>query len=96
MKPESDTFVIAESDLEIINALQLNPRASWTQLSSVLDRDSTTIARRWRRLVSNGHSWVNAVAIGRTHIFGYLLIRTTQDSVADVGERLRQLSCAYL
>ncbi|XGU18661.1 hypothetical protein ACETU7_23950 [Rhodococcus sp. 3Y1] len=25
MKPESDTFVIAESDLEIINALQLNP-----------------------------------------------------------------------
>ncbi len=73
------------------------PRASWTQLSSVLDMDSTTIARRWRRLVSNGHSWVNAVAIGRTHIFGYLLIRTTQDSVADVGgELLRQLSCAYL
>ena len=96
MKPESDAFVIAESDLEIINALQLNPRASWTQLSSVLDMDSTTIARRWRRLVSNGHSWVNAVAIGRTHIFGYLLIRTTQDSVADVGELLRQLSCAYL
>lgn len=96
MKPESDTFVIAESDLEIINALQLNPRASWTQLSSVLDMDSTTIARRWRRLVSNGHSWVNAVAIGRTHIFGYLLIRTTQDAVADVGERLRELACAYL
>lgn len=96
MKLESDAFVIAESDLEIINALQLNPRASWTQLSSVLDMDSTTIARRWRRLVSNGHSWVNAVAIGRTHIFGYLLIRTTQDSVADVGELLRQLSCAYL
>ncbi|MGG7100831.1 Lrp/AsnC family transcriptional regulator [Rhodococcus sp. 24CO] len=96
MKPESDEFVIAESDLEIINALQLNPRASWTQLSSVLDMDSTTIARRWRRLVSNGHSWVNAVAIGRTHIFGYLLIRTTQDAVADVGERLRELACAYL
>ncbi|MGV0152177.1 Lrp/AsnC family transcriptional regulator [Rhodococcus sp. GB-02] len=96
MKPESDAFVIAESDLEIINALQLNPRASWTQLSSVLDMDSTTIARRWRRLVSNGHSWVNAVAIGRTHIFGYLLIRTTQDAVADVGERLRELACAYL
>ena len=72
------------------------PARPWTQLSSVLDMDSTTIARRWRRLVSNGHSWVNAVAIGRTHIFGYLLIRTTQDSVADVGELLRQLSCAYL
>lgn len=96
MKPEFDTFVIAESDLEIVNALQLNPRASWTELASVLDMDSTTIARRWRRLVADGHAWVNAVAIGRAHIFGYLMISSTQDSVAEVGERLRQLSCAYL
>lgn len=43
-----------EFDLALINALQLAPRASWTQLATALGADPTTLARRWRRLVDEG------------------------------------------
>ncbi|WP_067972274.1 Lrp/AsnC family transcriptional regulator [Nocardiopsis trehalosi] len=45
---------VNETDLELINALQLAPRASWAELAQVLDVDATTLARRWRRLEDAG------------------------------------------
>lgn len=44
-------------DYRIVNALQLHPRASWAELSSVLSTDASTLSRRWSRLTDSGAVW---------------------------------------
>lgn len=47
-------------DLQIVNALQIAPRASWAQLARVLRRHPTTLAQRYERLRAEGRVWVTA------------------------------------
>jgi DNA-binding Lrp family transcriptional regulator len=54
---------LGEADLELIDAVQINPRASWTELGRVLGVDPVTVARRWQRLETAGEAWVT-VALG--------------------------------
>ncbi|MFI1811278.1 Lrp/AsnC family transcriptional regulator [Streptomyces sp. NPDC020422] len=49
--------VLGEADLALIHALQLAPRASWTQLSAVLGAGPDTLARRWEHLTTGGYAW---------------------------------------
>ncbi|MEU3748189.1 MULTISPECIES: Lrp/AsnC family transcriptional regulator [Streptomyces] len=49
--------VLGEPDLALIHALQLAPRASWTQLSAVLGPSPDTLARRWDHLTAGGWAW---------------------------------------
>lgn len=53
-----------ETDLELISALQIAPRASWVELAEILDRHPTTLATRWERLRSSGTAWVTAHLMG--------------------------------
>ncbi|MGC0416040.1 Lrp/AsnC family transcriptional regulator [Embleya sp. AB8] len=63
-----------ELDLAIIHALQLAPRATWTELGPVLGADPVTLARRWRRLEASGAAWITchpgsgAGALGGTSV----------------------------
>ncbi|MGW7420225.1 Lrp/AsnC family transcriptional regulator [Streptomyces sp. NPDC054813] len=50
--------LLGEDELALINALQLRPRASWTELGRVLDVDPVTVARRYHRLSEQGTAWV--------------------------------------
>jgi DNA-binding Lrp family transcriptional regulator len=54
-----------ELDLQIVNCLQLQPRASWTLVGEALDVDPVTVARRWQRLSSAGIAWVSGRATGQ-------------------------------
>ncbi|MER8047653.1 Lrp/AsnC family transcriptional regulator [Streptomyces sp. NPDC094032] len=54
--PTGET-VLGEADLALIHALQLAPRASWTQLSAVLGASPDTLARRWEHLTAGGYAW---------------------------------------
>ncbi|UXM92501.1 Lrp/AsnC family transcriptional regulator [Paenarthrobacter sp. JL.01a] len=54
----SDSFIPDEVDLQIINALQIRPRASWSQIAGVIGIDPATAARRWRRLEDAGAAWI--------------------------------------
>ena len=54
-----------ELDLQIVNCLQLQPRASWTLGGEALDVDPVTVARRWQRLSSAGIAWVSGRATGQ-------------------------------
>jgi DNA-binding Lrp family transcriptional regulator len=47
-----------QTDLELVNALQIHPRATWQLLGSVLGLDPATVGRRWARLVEGGWSWI--------------------------------------
>ncbi len=60
--PESDA-VLSESDMEIVDALQVGPRATWTQLAGALGVSASTVQRRWTRLQRSGEAWVS-VAFG--------------------------------
>lgn len=56
---ESDTF--DELDLRLLCALELNGRASFSRLAAVLGASDQTVARRYRRLCSEGGLRVVAV-----------------------------------
>ncbi|WP_436777360.1 Lrp/AsnC family transcriptional regulator [Yinghuangia sp. YIM S09857] len=46
-----------ELDLQLVHALQLVPRAAWTDLAPILGASPATLARRWRRMESAGAAW---------------------------------------
>jgi DNA-binding Lrp family transcriptional regulator len=56
---QDDVRLLSEDELALINALQLRPRASWTELGSALGVDPVTVARRWNRLAGRGEAWVS-------------------------------------
>lgn len=55
-----ESATLRQGDLELINALQINPRASWSLIGNVLRIDPVTCQRRWSRLESSGYAWVSA------------------------------------
>jgi DNA-binding Lrp family transcriptional regulator len=46
-----------ETDLLLVNALQIAPRASWAQLHAALGIDPATLSARWQRLSQEGVAW---------------------------------------
>ncbi|MFI7009447.1 Lrp/AsnC family transcriptional regulator [Streptomyces sp. NPDC050145] len=46
------------TDERLIHALQIEPRASWTDLAPVVGVDAATLGRRWNRLRDEGIVWV--------------------------------------
>ncbi len=46
--------MLDELDLALVDALQVNPRASWAALGDVLELAPVTLARRWQRLAESG------------------------------------------
>jgi DNA-binding Lrp family transcriptional regulator len=55
---QEDAKLLSEDDLALIHALQLRPRASWTELGRALGVDPVTVARRFNRLAEHGLAWV--------------------------------------
>lgn len=51
---------LSELDLQIVHALQLQPRASWAALGAVLEVTASTLARRWQDLKDARLAWVTA------------------------------------
>ncbi|MFC4951235.1 Lrp/AsnC family transcriptional regulator [Pseudonocardia sp. GCM10023141] len=49
-----------ETDLALIAAIRLDPRAPWAKIGQALDVDAATAARRWARLVDDGTAWLTA------------------------------------
>jgi DNA-binding Lrp family transcriptional regulator len=52
-----------EVDFALVNALQISPRASWSQLEPIVGVDATTLSRRWTRLVDSGLVWSSCFAV---------------------------------
>lgn len=55
-----ESFTLSELDLSIVNALQINPRAPWSEVGKVLDVDPVTVMRRWESMAGQGLAWVSA------------------------------------
>jgi DNA-binding Lrp family transcriptional regulator len=51
---------VDELDIALLDALHVNPQASFEELGRVLNVAPVTAARRWHRLVSTGRAWVSS------------------------------------
>lgn len=58
-------FMDADLDLQILSAVQLNPRISWTRLAAILSVDASTISRRWTRMQEARTVWTTCFASPR-------------------------------
>ena len=61
---------IDEVDVSLLDALHVNPRASFAQLGSALEISAATAARRWHRLSTSGRGWVSSVPGPRLALVG--------------------------
>ncbi|GHJ99458.1 transcriptional regulator [Streptomyces sp. Y2F8-2] len=88
MRMESDTFDAL--DLQLLSALEIDGRASFSRIAAVLDVSDQTVARRYRRLCAEGG--LRVVAIRDAHRLGHdqwmLRVRCTPDSAVAIGDAL--------
>ncbi|GLX08760.1 AsnC family transcriptional regulator [Microbispora sp. NBRC 16548] len=83
--------LLSEADLELIDALQINPRASWVDIGAAIGADPVTAARRWQRLNASGEAWTT-VALGQRQMhamsMAFLEIDCEAGAAVDVADRL--------
>lgn len=88
LTPESAAQApFGETDLDLVNALQINPRASWTRIGASLELDATTAARRWQRLTDAGLAWLTAYGM-EFAIVGYVRLRCRPEALAALSEQV--------
>ncbi|MEV8565210.1 Lrp/AsnC family transcriptional regulator [Streptomyces sp. NPDC051322] len=96
--PESGTEVrlsprsagLSETDLTLIEALQVQPRASWTRVAEVIGIDATTAARRWQQLTRHGLAWMTAYPTHHCATVGYADLACRPDALDGLTEQLRR------
>ena len=47
-----------ETDLQLVNLLQIDPRISWSKAGEILQMSPTTVANRWNHLVEKWLDWI--------------------------------------
>ncbi|MER5391545.1 Lrp/AsnC family transcriptional regulator [Saccharopolyspora sp. NPDC002686] len=80
-----------ELDRSVLHALQISPRASWTEVGKVLGVDAVTVARRWERLRSTGRAWTTCypgVRLIETSFNAYVEIDAQPGRAMDVARAL--------
>jgi DNA-binding Lrp family transcriptional regulator len=85
--------MLNETDLAIVNALEIAPRVEFTALAEALGMSPATIARRWESLVDSGQAWVTVTPGPRNHEVGWSAFISIE---AEVGRqsKLAELLCA--
>ncbi|MEV0907429.1 Lrp/AsnC family transcriptional regulator [Streptomyces hokutonensis] len=69
--------MLSESDLALVNALQLRPRAPWSLIGRALGVGPVTVARHWERLVERREAWLTAypgAAVGERLAFAFVQV----------------------
>jgi DNA-binding Lrp family transcriptional regulator len=88
MELESDTF--DRLDLQLLNALEINGRASFSRIGAVLGVSDQTVARRYRRLCAEGG--LRVVAVRDAERLGLdqwtLRLRCVPDSALAIADAL--------
>lgn len=72
-------FELTQDDLELVHALQIAPRSSWTELGKVLGRHPATLSNRWNRLHSQRVVWILGHLGGRPQMHCTALLDVEAD-----------------
>ncbi|WP_051579596.1 Lrp/AsnC family transcriptional regulator [Pseudonocardia acaciae] len=80
---------MTETDLSLVEALQVSPRASWSSVGTAIGISPVTAARRWARLEDAGIAWVTGppgVAVWNAQCVAYVEITCTPGRRLAVAE----------
>ncbi|MGW1508368.1 Lrp/AsnC family transcriptional regulator [Streptomyces sp. NPDC002394] len=81
--------MISEEELAMVHALQVQPRATWSELAAVLGCTAATASRRWEQLQASGTAWVTAVPGPRADAFvAFVALRCAPGRREDVAAAL--------
>jgi DNA-binding Lrp family transcriptional regulator len=83
--------LFSETDLELVDALQLNPRASWEKVGAALGLSAVTVARRWAALTAKRLAWTGSVLGPALFRGAFIEVRCHAGTVDSVAETLSQL-----
>ncbi|GHB45584.1 AsnC family transcriptional regulator [Streptomyces viridiviolaceus] len=90
-----DSDAVSELDLALVHALQIRPRAAWSELAPLLGVSAVTLARRWERLTGQGLAWLSAVpgpAFSRTRCTAFVLVSCPPAARERLAARVATLS----
>ena len=79
---------VDDDDLQIVAALQADPRAAWATVGRRVGVSATTASRRWHRLVRDGVAWVSAYPAPRFASLGYCWVEAAPAARRHVGALL--------
>jgi DNA-binding Lrp family transcriptional regulator len=88
--------MLPDDDRALIGALQVAPRASWTDIGQALGISGVTAARRWKRLSSDGTAWVTAapgMVRSAQQCLAYVEIDCSPARRTEVAAQLAQREC---
>lgn len=77
-----------QADLRLIHALQLEPRASWTDLGRALLTDPVALARRWARITEEGLAWTSGYRRPTHTAVAVIEIECVQGRAAEIARLL--------
>lgn len=92
--PQHADTPFSEWDLNLVNALQINPRAPWSRIGPALGVDAATAARHWQRLTAAGLAWTTAYAPEYAMV-GWVQLRCRPDSLVRVAELVCRCPSVY-
>lgn len=91
MNESGTAAAISEDDLALVHALQVQPRATWTDLADALGCTTVTASRRWQRLHEEGTAWVTAVPGAHCAAFtAFVRLRCAAGHREEVAAQLAQ------
>lgn len=81
-----------ESDLRLVHALQIVPRAPWAQLAPPLGLSAATVGRRWAAIVDRGDAWISGyITAGRMSSGAIVEVDCVPDAVSDAAADMARL-----
>ncbi|MCT9084230.1 Lrp/AsnC family transcriptional regulator [Streptomyces fulvoviolaceus] len=94
---ETEFHTIDKLDLQVMSALEVDGRASFSRIGAVLGVSDQTVARRYRRLCAEGG--LRVVAMRDSHALGQdqwmLRVRCAPDNALAIGEALAKRPDTY-
>ncbi|MDH6121056.1 DNA-binding Lrp family transcriptional regulator [Kitasatospora sp. GAS204A] len=77
--------MIDELDLVLVDALRLDPRATWSRLAAPLGVDPATLSRRWARLSADRDAWVTCYPSAEHWGMGLMALVSVECRSNEVG-----------
>ncbi|WP_426996652.1 Lrp/AsnC family transcriptional regulator [Pseudarthrobacter sp. N5] len=85
-----DSPVPDEVDAELVDALQINSRASWATVARVLDSSALTLSRRYQKLVESGLAWSTIALSPQSSLGAFIEVRCSPSQELAVARRLAE------
>ncbi|MFT3876434.1 MAG: AsnC family transcriptional regulator [Propioniciclava sp.] len=82
--------MIDETDLQLVNLLQIYPRMSWANAGRILGISATTAANRWHRLNGEGLAWITTYPNLETQFTAIVEVDCRTDTLPVVIQQLCQ------